>query len=501
MDDPLTGYAHGMPVHIELERKYELPPGTKLPSLARLSGVTASVGPHAERLEAVYYDTPDLRLAKVGVTLRKRTGGADAGWHLKAPTDADVREEIRFPLDNGSTAPPAELTALTLGLTRGLPVEPVARIVTNRAGWRLVGSSGTPLAELVDDRVEAENLTDHSADVRNWREVELEAADTDVLHRADKALRKAGLRPSPHDSKLAHVLRPDAADEIGATAGDHLVDYLRTQVDTLLRNDLLARRDTEDAVHQMRVAVRRIRGTLRVYRKLLDRARVRQFRDELQWLGRRLAPARDLEVLDERCQRAVHDLPPELVIGPVAARLTREFAPARADARRAVQRTLGTKRYLRLLDDLDRLRLYPPLRGRANRKARKELPRHVGRAHRKVTGRVHDIETAPDRDQALHNVRKAAKQLRYAAEVAVPAIGKPADRTRRRAKSVTKVLGEHQDTVVTRPMLRDLGVRAHLAGENGFTFGLLHGREQANAAEAQRRFDEVWSTKTPAWFG
>jgi inorganic triphosphatase YgiF len=363
-----------MPVHTERERKYELPPGTKLPSLARLSGVAASVGPNAERLEAVYYDTPDLRLARAGVTLRKRTGGADAGWHLKVPADTDTREEIRFPLDDGSTAPPAELTALTLGITRGLPLEPVARIVTNRAGWRLVGSSGTPLAELADDRVEAENLTDHSG-VRNWREVELEASDTDLLNRADKALRKAGLRPSPHDSKLAHVLRPDTDDETGATAGDQLVDYLRAKVDTLLRNDLLARRDTEDAVHEMRVAVRRIRGTLRVYRKLLDRTRVRQIRDELQWLGKRLAPARDLEVLDERCQRAIHDLPPELVIGPVAARLTREFAPARADARRVVQRTLGTKRYLRLLDELDRLRLYPPLRERANRKARKNSRR------------------------------------------------------------------------------------------------------------------------------
>ncbi|HYS36027.1 MAG TPA: CYTH domain-containing protein, partial [Pseudonocardiaceae bacterium] len=74
-----------MPVHTERERKYELPPGTKLPSLARLSGVAASVGPNPERLAAVYYDTHDLRLARAGVTLRKRTGGTDAGWHLKVP--------------------------------------------------------------------------------------------------------------------------------------------------------------------------------------------------------------------------------------------------------------------------------------------------------------------------------------------------------------------------------------------------------------------------------
>src|SRR6266702_4005894 len=120
-----------MPVHTERERKYELPPGTKLPSLARLSGVAASVGPNPERLAAVYYDTHDLRLARAGVTLRKRTGGTDAGWHLKVPTEADTRDEIRFPLNEESTAPPPELTALTVGLTRRLPLEPGARIVTN----------------------------------------------------------------------------------------------------------------------------------------------------------------------------------------------------------------------------------------------------------------------------------------------------------------------------------------------------------------------------------
>ena len=482
-----------MPTHTEREHKYELRPDAKLPSLERISGVVAAMGPNPQRLEAVYYDTPNLRLARAGVTLRRRSGGPDAGWHLKVPADSDTRTEIRFPLSAGTTAPPAELTAMTLGQTRRMDLVPVARIVTDRAGWRLVDGGGTSLADVADDRVAAQNLLDCSA-VRTWREVEFELAeDADValLARADKALRKAGLRRSDHDSMLARVLGTDTGD-VGASAGDHLIDYLRDQVDTLVRNDLLARRDTEDAVHQMRVAIRRIRGSLRVYRRLLDPDRVRRVRAELSWLAGRLAAARDLEVMEEHCHGAVRALAQELVIGPVAARLTRHFAPARAEARRAVSRTLNSKRYLRLLDELDRMVADPPLRKRAHRAARAELPRHIGKACRKVAGRVRDLDTTPEADGALHSARKAAKRLRYAAEVAVPAIGKPANRTRKRAKAITKALGTHQDSVVARPVLRELGIQAQLAGENAFTFGLLYGLEAGRATAARERFVATW---------
>jgi CHAD domain-containing protein len=221
---------------------------------------------------------------------------------------------------------------------------------------------------------------------------------------------------------------------------------------------------------------------LGVYRRLLDRGVTDPLRDELKWLGRKLSPARDLEVLEERLGEALDDLPPELVVGPVRARLTRHFSPERAAARKRVERTLRGKRYLRLLDALDRLVTDPPLRGRASRRAKKELPRHLRRAHRKVSRRV----AAADGDSGLlHSARKAAKQLRYGAEVAEPVVGK---RIRKRAKAMTKVLGEHQDSVVARPVIRELGMTAHLAGENGFTYGLLHAREQRVAAEAVDQF-------------
>jgi CHAD domain-containing protein len=479
-----------MRTHTERERKYELPPKAELPSLSELA---TSVGPRDEKLEAVYYDTLNLRLVRAGLTLRKRTGGKDAGWHLKIPAGDDTREELHVPLGDSNT-PPDELVGLTLGYTRGAALVPVARIVTHRASWQLVDDAGTALAELTDDHVRAENLSEATRD--DWRELELELAedaDAALLDRAERRLRKAGLRRARYGSKLARVLRPADEARPGRSAGDQLVAYLSRQVDALVRHDLLARRDTPDAVHQMRVATRRLRAVLRAYRRLLDRGRVDRLRAELKWLGGRLGPSRDLEVMDADLTEAVDKLPAELAIGPVQARLTRHFSPARADAQRAVERTLRTKRYLGLLDQLDRLVAGPPLTKRAGRRADAELPKHVRRAYRRTRRMVSNLDSgANSADAGLHEVRKAAKRVRYAAEVAVPAVGAPADRTRKRARTITKILGDHQDSVVVRPVLRELGAQAHLAGENGFTFGLLHGREYGRAVVTRARYEAAW---------
>ncbi len=451
--------------------------------------MATSVGPRDERLEAVYYDTLNLRLMRSGITLRKRTGGKDAGWHLKVPQGTDTRAELHFPLGE-SNMPPDELAALTLGYTRGAPLVPVARITTRRASWRLVDESGVELAELTDDHVEAENLNSSTMD--NWRELEVELAeeaDAALLDRAEKRLRKAGLRPASYRSKLARVLDTPHGAKPGHTAGDQLMAYVARQLDALLRHDLLARRDAPDAVHRMRVATRRLRAALRAYRPLLDRERVQRLRAELKWLGGRLGPARDLEVMDAELKKATDELPGELALGPVAARLTRYFSPARAEAQRAVVKTLRTKRYLRLLDQLERLVADPPLTERADRRAGKELPKHVRRTYRRTARKMANLDGT---DEALHDVRKAAKRIRYAAEVAMPAVGKPADRTRKRARKVTKVLGDHQDSVVVRPVVREVGAQAHAAGENGFTFGLLHERQRVRADEAAERFHGAW---------
>jgi CHAD domain-containing protein len=246
--------------------------------------------------------------------------------------------------------------------------------------------------------------------------------------------------------------------------------------------DLLARRDEQDDVHQLRVAARRLRAALRVYERLLPDTE--QLRTDLRWLGRQLADARDLEVQEEHLSASVGTLPTELVVGPVAARLTRHFSPAAAAARETVVTTLASKRYRRVLDGLAQLLAEPDLPRRASRPAAKELPKHVRRAYRKTKRRLSD--------DTLHRARKAAKRYRYALEVAEPAMGKAAKKARKRAKDLTKVLGAHQDGTVAQPVLRDLGMQAHMAGENGFTYGLLLEQERARCALVEEVYPAFW---------
>lgn len=471
--------------HMETERKYDAGAGARLPELRTIPGVTDVAGPRAEKLEAVYFDTADLRLARYGATLRRRTGGGDAGWHLKVPSGPDSRTELRLPLDespeHATNAPPAELAELTTGMTRGADLRPVARIRTERQVFELLGADGKAIAEVTDDKVDA-RLLGETATVDRWREVEVELADGGtpaVLDKAEKLLRKAGIRRAGHGSKLARVLPAPATPQPGGrSAGDVVLAYLRTQVEAIVTQDLRVRRDEPDSVHQMRVAARRLRSALRSYKGLLRGTK--PLADELRWLGRKLAGARDLEVQREHFQEEIEALPVELVVGPVAARLTKHYGPAEAAARRRVLKTLADRRYRRLLDELDRLLVDPPLTGRARRKAKKELPKHADRSYRR-------IERRRSSGAPLHEVRKAAKRYRYALEVAAPD-----GRARRRAKALTKVLGNHQDGVVAQPVLRELGMKAQLAGENGFTYGLLHEREQSRMDAAERAYPTAW---------
>lgn len=466
--------------HLETERKYEADGKAELPALTGIPGVAEVSGPRAEELSAIYFDTEDQRLALRGATLRRRTGGGDAGWHLKVPAGKDSRTELRLPLDempeHATNAPPDELVELTTAMTRGAQLRPVARIKTERSVWELHGDDGTVLAEVTDDRVSARQLADGST-VDKWREVEVELVngDVDVLDRVEELLGGNGIRPAGHGSKLAKVLPPPVSTKpTGKTAGDVVLSYVYEQFAVIVTQDLRVRRDAPDSVHQLRIAARRLRSVLRVYKRLLPGTA--HLRSELQWLGRQLAPARDLEVQERHFRAAIEALPVELVVGPVSARLDKHFGPARAAAYREVLKTLGDKRYRRLLDAVDRLLADPPQTGRAGRTAAKELPKHARKARKRMKRRHSS-------GASLHQVRKAAKRYRYGLEVAAPG-----SKARKRTKALTKVLGEHQDGVVAQPVLRELGMVAHAAGENGFTFGLLHEREARRIEKAAKEY-------------
>ncbi|MFE7646095.1 CYTH and CHAD domain-containing protein [Streptomyces phaeoluteigriseus] len=503
----------------ETERKYEVPASGDAP---RLTGLTGSgkgwslVDGGAHDLDAVYYDTADLRLLRASATLRRREGGPDAGWHLKLPLGEDTREEIRAPLgthDRGNPHDiPEGLRDLALSRTRGARLEPVVRLRTERTVRELVDADGGLLAELTLDRVRADSLRgDHGHAA--WTELEVEAVTEDtaptVLERVEKALGKEGFTRSDAPSKAARALSettpgtvpvaPRPADTASGTAGEHVLAYLTRQARAVVDLDPAVRRGLPDSVHQMRVACRRLRSCLRSYRPLLDGEVTEPVRAELKWLGGELGAERDQEVLLARLRGGVDALPGELVLGPVSARLQAWDAARSSEARDRTLAALSSPRYVALLEALDRLTTHPPLRAKAARKPAKVLPRALLKEHDRLAHRVERAlrtPAGPERDAAFHEARKGAKRVRYAAEAARPALGGAAKRLAKRVKAVQEALGDHHDSVVARETLRRQAVAAHRVGEPGFTWGLLYGREQAGAADRERELPQLWRAAT-----
>lgn len=491
----------------EIERKFDAAERDVLPILAGVSGVGGQIGPQEQVLDAVYFDTDDLRLARVGVTLRRRSGGADAGWHLKLPRGGS-RDELRVPLGRSKKEPPVELAELTRVYTRGAELGPVAQVRTRRRLWRLSGKGEEPVAEVVDDQVTAHTLGAQTT-ARSWREVEVELVgdgEPELLDRVERRLGKAGVHRSGSASKLARLLgdrlpaRPVSPVPDGkSAAGLAVLAYLGEQAEEIICYDSLVRQQAPDAVHRMRVASRRLRSALQVFGALFARDRARRLAGELKWLATALGPARDLEVLRERFDQAVAELPVEEVAGPVRQRLTRYFAGREAAAAGDVRAALDAPRYFALLDDFDALRTEAPLTRRGRRPARRELPRLISRAEKKLIRRMRRADREPPgpaRDVGLHEVRKVAKRLRYATEVARPVVGRPARRFGKRVKAVQQLLGAHQDAVVAGPVLREIGMQAYLDGENGYTFGLLHGRQHTGVDAVERELPAAWRRLT-----
>ncbi|TDD79326.1 CYTH and CHAD domain-containing protein [Actinomadura rubrisoli] len=516
---------------MEIEHKYDAAAEFGLPELEGLPGV-ASVGePVVHELHASYFDTADLRLAAHGITLRRRRGGTDAGWHLKMPAGPDSKHELRAPLGRPRVVPP-RLAALVAAYTRGAELHPVATLDTERTVVRLFGAEGGVLAEVADDlvtgrdvreAVAAEAITaapggngvvtaagavavaEEPAPAVRWREVEVELGEgsPELLKSVGKRLRKAGASRAKSSSKLGRLLngaivpseaagaRTAAKGRIVAatsngkgpavTTGETVMAYLAAQVDAVLEYDPKARLGEDDAVHRMRVAVRRVRSTLRSYRTVIQVEG--GLADELRWLAAALGEVRDLEVLRMRFE--------ERLQGAAGAWMD-DLARQERAAYRRLNASLKEPRYFALLDALEGLVAEPPLGDAAERKARKELPVLVTRAWDRLGKAYASIAVAEDPDIARHDTRKAAKRARYAAELAVPVLGVAAKRVAKDAKRIQEVLGDYQDGVIAMEHLQAAGTRAR-AVSDAFALGVLFGTERCEAEAARERLAVTWS--------
>ena len=205
-----------MSEHLEIEQKFDVDPGFERPPFAGLAGVSADE-PVLHHLSATYFDTADGSLAGSKITLRRRSGGTDEGWHLKLPASAGARREVHAPLGTAEREVPQELAARVAEVTGGQPLAPIATLDTERTVVTLHSGDGRVAAEVADDLVTARRLPaagrpggegGEGGKVLRWREVEVEVpvADPALQRAAADVLLAAGARPAGHGSKLARLL-------------------------------------------------------------------------------------------------------------------------------------------------------------------------------------------------------------------------------------------------------------------------------------------------------
>jgi CHAD domain-containing protein len=476
--------------YLEVERKFEVVESTVSPSFEGLSSVLRVERSPAQQLDAVYFDTPGHDLAAHHITLRRRTGGADAGWHLKLPAGPDARTEVRAPLGDESDADPIpeDLLDVVLAIVRGRPVRPVARITTSRTVDVLYGHGGAPLAEFCDDQVTAK--AGEEGDEQRWREWELELAagvGRDLLDRLTNRLLDAGASPAGHGSKLARVLESAGAPQDGeelAPSADPVHRAVAEQVEQLLVWDRAVRADVYDSVHQMRVTTRKIRSLLQASEGAFGISDDAWILDELRQLAAILGVARDAEVLAERYERTLDELPAELVRGPVRERLVDGAKKHYTSGLRRSLIAMRSTRYFQLLDALEGLvAAEPPPAPPGEEPAQVTIDAAYKRIRKAAKAAAQAAET--DRDEALHRIRKGAKRLRYTA--AATGDGKVSER----AKTIQSLLGDHQDSVVSRTHLSRQAETAHAAGEDTFTYGLLYQLEDDLARRSREQLDDA----------
>ncbi len=500
-----------MTTQAEIERKYDVTDDASAPDLAGLDAVgVESVAPPIEyELAAEYFDTADGALAARRITLRRRRGGSDEGWHVKLPA-AVGRTEVHWPIDTGDdgsddgSGVPSAVREPIRGAVRDHPLDLIARVTTHRTVTRLLGNDGSPMVEFADDRVTASDIA--SGSVRIWREWEvevLEGAPEDADGRAalldavEKRLRTAGARHAASASKLATALGRTSLDgrtPLGLPSGvRHLtrasatVEVLGAAIAALVRDlehaDAAVRRDAPDGVHAFRTRVRRVRSLLKAYPSVYDRSVASGLDDELAWIGSVLSAARDAEVMVARATVIVdgHDQ----VSRSVLDQLTEHWNAVRESEYGAVRVAFDGDRYFRLLDALDAMVQRPPLGPDATRQAAEVVPAALDRSLRRVLRAAKAAEaqeSESERIESLHSTRKAAKRLRYAAEAVSQGDGAVFGRKVRAvagaAEAVHNLLGEHRDSLLMQEHLRATADRSG----NAFDYGVLHELERLSSA-------------------
>ncbi len=325
---------------MKLEREVKLAAwgGFVLPALDDVAPEVTVEALKTKKLDATYYDTRDLRLARAGVSLRHRVGD-DPPWTVKLPEGDGgpvmTRREITF--DGPAATIPPEAERLVRAYTRGEALTAAARLKTERARVGL-NVDGEPVAEIADDEVSVYHGRRLAS---RFREVEVEVEDTapeGLLPAVVERLRDAGAGEPDNTPKVVRALGPRALEPLPGTVAAVRPDSTIGEVVQAAVGNALARMvahdpgvrmgDDPEDVHQARVGTRRLRSDLRTFRPLLDPDWVAGLREEAGWYAGLLGEVRDTEVLMERLEHQARSLPKEdaAAVTPIVARLAKERA-------------------------------------------------------------------------------------------------------------------------------------------------------------------------------
>jgi CHAD domain-containing protein len=462
-----------------LERELKLAAGRGF-SLPELPGT-----PLAPRVfTSTYFDTRDHRLARHGVTLRRRVERARGAWQLKLPRGI-ARLELEAP--GGPSAPPPDMRRLLTAYLRRGELEPVAKLRTRRSGVQ-VARNGLPVADVTLDLV---TVYVEGRVARSFREIEAELVNGSEkgLREIEKALRAAGAHEGDGRAKLFQALdleppAPPLRPKPSAPASEHLKAMLQRQYAAILAHDPGTRLGAEpEELHQMRVATRRLRAFLRAAGPLIDREWATSLRTDIAWLGAALGPVRDLDVLIEHLREDATTLGhrEQRALRRLFDRLEQE----RREAREVLLQALESSAYLDLLDRLETAVAEPRILVEDV-----SLEAIAGAEFRKLRRAVKRLGAEPT-DEELHDIRIRGKRARYAAELAEASAGKAAARFLQEAKAFQDVLGDHQDAVVAEERIRAVLARGR-GSALAFAAGRLVEREHARRLAKRAAFPTAW---------
>ncbi|WP_030171581.1 MULTISPECIES: CYTH and CHAD domain-containing protein [Actinomycetes] len=501
---------------LEVELKYDLNAGASVPDLTTLDVVHSVSGPVVEHLDATYYDTEALDLASNKITLRRRAGGHDEGWHLKrpAPANSNGRRELHAPLDSVTDAStetqtdhfaavvPHALADQVDVHVRGRRLIPIATIATVRHITELRDEDDNVLAVLCDDNVTAQSLLP-GGHAQSWNEWELELVhgNEKLLKKADKLLRANGARTASSASKLARTIGPTPtgrAHSIGKkpSALELVISELAEHRDHLIAQDPLVRENAPDSVHQMRVATRRARSVLQSFPHVLSADTAEHLGGELKHLAAVLGEARDAEVQLERNE---HLLENEKASESIVTALIDDQRETHRIALELAIDFLRSKRYFELLEELDRTIAEPEAGEDAELTAADALDHAVKRSAKRVEKAQRKLEEltdgTPEWVEQLHTIRKRAKQLRYSAESGEQLQSNKHRKVAKVAKGEQSVLGDFHDAEVSREHLASLASASAVTPADAFVYGRLDAREESAAKAALAEYDKIRSAR------